>query len=65
MYRGSSPYYKVMIYSGKTFQVCHADAPIGDDLQDIGQYGTADECWEFVEAYEGKEGYIFRMPIGG
>ena len=64
MYRGSSPFYKVMINSGKTFHVCHADAPIGDNLHDIGQYGTANECWEFVEAYEGKEGYIFCMPIG-
>ena len=64
MYRGSSLFYKVMINSGKTFHVCHADAQIGDNMQDIGQYGTANECWEFVEANEGKEGYISRIPIG-
>ena len=44
MVRGSSPFYNAMIINGKTLDVSHADTPIGDNLQDIGQYGTANEC---------------------
>lgn len=62
MYRDSSPYFKIMIGAGNTLRVCHADAPKVDDWKQIGHYGSADDCWQYVAACEDTDGFILLFP---
>jgi len=61
MYRGTSKLFRVVYGSEDKYSVWHAEAPTWPTWIDTGRYGTEDECWDFVEAREGHNGYIFQL----
>jgi len=61
MYRGTSKFFRVVHGSEDNYSVWHAEAPTWPTWTDTGRYGTEDECWDFVEAREGQDGYIFQL----
>ena len=62
MYRGSSKYFKVVRGPEKQIAIWHAEAPIHLSWRETDRYGSERECWEYVEALEGSQGYLFRFP---
>ena len=58
MYRGSVPWFKVVRNISDDYAVWHADAEIASGWQETGRFGTADQCWDFIEGEEGCGGYL-------
>jgi len=62
VYRGPSKLFKVVSSPEKQFAIWHVEAPVHLNWQETGRYGSESECWEHLEACEGEQGYIFRLP---
>lgn len=52
MYRGKSRYFKVMTNQARQFAVWHAEARPQGQWRETGCYGSAKECWRYVEQRE-------------
>jgi uncharacterized protein YbdZ (MbtH family) len=62
MYRGTSKLFKVVYSPEKQYAIWHADAPSWPTWNETGRYGTEIECWDYIEAREGIQGYILQLP---
>ena len=58
MYRGSSKYFKVVRRPEDRYAIWHADARVWGRWRETGRYGSEDECWNYLERYEGESGFL-------
>ena len=64
MYRAPAKLFKVVSDPDGRYGVWFADAPPQAPWQDAGQVGAEDECWDYVEAAESSEGFLFNFETG-
>ena len=60
MYRGPSLFFKVVEHDSN-HAVWHADAIKNAPWRETGQYGTLDECWDYIDAQDQTEGFVFQF----
>ena len=63
MFRGLSAHYKVVHKNDEEYAVWHAEAKVVTDWMETGRYGSVNECFDFIEAKEGKQGFLFKFDI--
>lgn len=61
MYRAPAKYFRVVHDPERRYAVWFADAPRQEPWQDTGQLGSEEECWDYVEAAENSEGFLFQF----
>ncbi|MFN2224550.1 MAG: hypothetical protein ACK2UH_18490 [Candidatus Promineifilaceae bacterium] len=65
MNRFPARYFKVVNHPQGRYSVWFADAPRQEPWQDTGQRGSETESWNYVEATESSQGYLFQFDRPG
>ncbi len=61
MFRGSSTLFKVVQRNADEYAVWHSEAKVLTEWKETGRFGSVDECWDYIEAKEGSQGFLFRF----